>query len=146
MSTLVTWLILQSKLPAEPSARRVYIWRKLKRLGAVYHQDSVWVLPDTAYTREQFRWLAAEILEMGGEATLWESSLLQGMSEDDLVRQFQEQVNPGYQEILDNLQSETVDLDSLSRQYQQIVLKDYFHSELGRHVRKAILARRGVER
>jgi hypothetical protein len=146
VSTLVTWLILQSKLPVEPSARRVYIWRKLKRLGAVYHQDSVWVLPDTAYTREQFRWLASEIMEMDGEATLWESSLLQGISEDALVRQFQEQVNPGYQEILDNLQSETVDLDSLSRQYQQIVLKDYFHSELGQRVRKAILARRGVER
>lgn len=146
MSTLVTWLILQSKLPVEPSARRVYIWRKLKRLGAVYHQDLVWVLPDTAYTREQFRWLAAEIMEMDGEATLWESSLLQGISEDALVRQFQEQVNPGYQEILNNLQSEAVDLDSLSRQYQQIVLKDYFHSELGQRVRKAILACRGVER
>jgi hypothetical protein len=146
VSTLVTWLILQSKLPVEPSARRVYIWRKLKRLGAVYHQDSVWVLPNTAYTREQFRWLAAEIIEMGGEATLWESSLLQGISEDALIRQFQEQVNPGYQEILDLLQSKADNLDSLSRQYQQIILKDYFHSELGQRVRKAILARRGDER
>jgi hypothetical protein len=124
----------------------VYIWRKLKRLGAICHQDSIWVLPDTAYTREQFRWLAAEIVELGGEATLWESSLLQGITEDALARQFQEQVNPGYQEILDLLQSKADNLDSLSRQYQQIILKDYFHSELGQRVRKAILARRGDER
>jgi hypothetical protein len=121
----------------------VYIWRKLKRLGAICHQDSVWVLPDTAYTREQFRWLAAEIVEMGGEAALWESGLLQGIYEEALARQFQEQVNPGYQEILDSLQSETDDLDSLSRKYQQILLKDYFHSELGQRVRKAILSHRG---
>jgi len=140
---LTAWLLLQSKLPAEPSARRVYIWRKLKRLGAIYHQDSVWVLPDTARTREQFRWLAAEIVEMSGEATLWEASLVQGVSEDALVRQFQEQVNPGYQEILDRLPSGSDDLETLSRQYQQLYSKDYFHSEQGQRARQAILAERG---
>jgi hypothetical protein len=47
---------------------RVYIWRKLKRLGAVLFQDAVRVLPNAARTLEQFQWLAAEIVEMGGEA------------------------------------------------------------------------------
>jgi len=140
---LTTWLLLQSKLPAEPSARRVYIWRKLKRLGAIYHQDAVWVLPDTARTREQFCWLAAEIVEMDGEATLWEASIVQGLSEDALVREFQEQVDPGYQEILDRLQSGPDDLETLSRQYQQLYSKDYFHSEQGQRARQAILAARG---
>ncbi len=140
---MITWLLLQPKLPSEPSSRRVYIWRKLKRLGAIYHQDSVWVLPDTPGAREQFRWLAAEIVEMGGEATLWESSLLQGVTEAALVCQFQEQVNPGYQEILDCLQAGQTNLDALSRQYQQLTSKDYFHSEQGQRARQAILAARG---
>jgi len=137
------WLLLHYKLPPDPSALRVSVWRKLKRLGAIYHQDSVWVLPDTARTREQFRWLAAEIVEMSGEATLWEASLVQGVSEDALVRQFQEQVNPGYQEILDHLPSGSDDLEALSRQYQQLYSKDYFHSEQGQRARQAILAARG---
>ena len=54
-----TWLLLAYKVPREPSANRVYVWRKLKRLGAVALQDAVWVLPATAHTRERFRWLAA---------------------------------------------------------------------------------------
>lgn len=65
------WLLLVYKVPNEPSARRVYVWRKLKRLAALLLHDTVWILPATAYTREQFQWLAAEILEMeGGEAHL----------------------------------------------------------------------------
>jgi len=42
---------------------RVYIWRKLKRLGAVLFQDVVWVLPNAARILEQFQRLAAEIVE-----------------------------------------------------------------------------------
>lgn len=138
-----SWLLLQSKLPTEPSARRVYIWRKLKRIGAILHQESVWVLPDATQTREQFRWLAAEIVEMDGEATLWEASLVQGVSDEALIYQFQEQVNPGFQQILDRLQSGTESLEALSRRYQQLTVKDYFHSELGQRARQAILAARG---
>src|SRR5256885_13053202 len=62
-----TWLLLAYKVPREPTASRVYVWRKLKKLGAVALQDAVWVLPHTPQTLEQFRWLAAEIVEMRSE-------------------------------------------------------------------------------
>lgn len=101
------------------------------------------MLPDATQTREQFRWLAAEIVEMDGEATLWEASLVQGVSDEALIYQFQEQVNPGFQQILDRLQSGTESLEALSRRYQQLTVKDYFHSELGQRARQAILAARG---
>jgi hypothetical protein len=140
-----SWILLQSKLPAEPSARRVYIWRKLKRLGAIYHQDSVWVLPDTARTREQFQWLSVEIIEMGGEATFWEAQLALPGKDDVLIGQFQQQVDQTYSEILDKLRQPDPDLDELSRQYQQIRIKDYFQSELGQQLQRALLAKRGVE-
>jgi hypothetical protein len=140
-----SWILLQSKLPAEPSARRVYIWRKLKRLGAIYHQDSVWVLPDTARTREQFQWLSVEIIELGGEATFWEAQLALPGKDDVLIGQFQQQVDQTYSEILDKLRQPDPDLDELSRQYQQIRNKDYFQSELGHQLQRALLAKRGVE-
>ena len=76
MTSARDWLLFVYKVPSEPTARRVYVWRKLKRLGAVLLHDAVWLLPITGYTREQLQWLAAEINEMGGEALLWESHLL----------------------------------------------------------------------
>ena len=45
------WLLLSYKVPREPTANRVSVWRKLKKLGAVSLQDSVWVLPATPHTR-----------------------------------------------------------------------------------------------
>jgi len=63
---MITWLLLHYRLPAQPSALRVYIWRKLKRLSAILLNDAVWVLPDTPRTAEHFQWLAAEIQEMQG--------------------------------------------------------------------------------
>ncbi|MBI4631856.1 MAG: ChrB protein, partial [Chloroflexi bacterium] len=58
-----TWLLFHYKVPPHPTARRVYVWRKLQRLGALTLHDSVWVLPNTPRTREQFQWLATEIQE-----------------------------------------------------------------------------------
>ena len=68
-----TWLLLIYKVPNEPSAARVYVWRKLKSLGALLLHDSAWVLPATARTREKLQWLTTEIIERGGEAMLWEA-------------------------------------------------------------------------
>src|SRR5205814_4171159 len=112
-----TWLLLAYKVPREPSANRVYVWRKLKRLGAVSLQDAVWVLPATAHTREQFRWLAAEIDELGGETTLWESALLSDGQEDRLVRKFTAQVEEAYHDIMVALRKKGRDRSALGRRY-----------------------------
>ena len=71
MNTRHKWLFLIYKIPREPTAGRVSVWRKLKQLGAVLLQDAVWVLPETTRTHEQYQWLSAEITEHGGEATVW---------------------------------------------------------------------------
>lgn len=137
------WLLLQHKLPAEPSAPRVYIWRKLKRLGALLLLDSTWVLPDTPRTLEHFQWLATEIIEMGGEALLWQSHLALAGQEDDLYQQFIAQVDDGYAILLADLQQPDPDFDHISRQYQNLKKRDYFNSGMGVQVREALIARRG---
>jgi hypothetical protein len=121
----------------------VYVWRKLKRLGAILLHDAVWVLPDTPRTREQFQWLAAEIMEMGGEASLWESRLALGEPEGALVQQFTAQADAAYRAILKELDQDDSDLAALSRQYQQAAQGDYFQSPLGRRVREALVTARG---
>jgi polysaccharide pyruvyl transferase WcaK-like protein len=138
------WLLLIYKVPNEPSARRVYVWRKLKKLAAILVQDSVWVLPSNSQTREKLQWLAAEIKEMeGGEATLWEAQQVFTGEDSNLIEQFNQQVNKLYQVILDELRKEEADLSALSKQYQQAKLQDYFNSALGERVREILLNRRG---
>ncbi len=140
---MINWLLLHYKLPAEPSAPRVYIWRKLKRLGALLVLDSVWVLPDTPRTREQFQWLAAEIIELGGDALLWQGQPALNGPGENLRRQFLNQADEAYTSLLAELQKPEADLERLSRQYQQIRARDYFNSALGMQARDKLLARRG---
>jgi len=139
---LHTWVLLHYKIPTEPTSRRVYVWRKLKRLGAVLLHDAVWVLPSTPSTQEQFQWLAAEIVEMGGDALLWQAQLVSGASEDELVQRFTAQVDAEYHEILSDVEGHVPDLIALSRRYQQTRLEDYFQSALGRQARDALVEAR----
>ena len=136
-----TWLLLHYKIPREPSASRVYVWRKLKRLGAILLHDAIWVLPATLRTKEQFQWLAAEISDLEGEAMVWETHLIVGasLSEENLIQQFMLQVEAVYTEILAALESTPTDLAILSRKYQQAQLQDYFHAELGQQVREKLI-------
>ncbi len=138
-----TWVLLHYKIPREPSAPRVYVWRKLKRLGALLMQDAVWVLPATPRTQEEFQWLAVEIGEQGGEASVWEARLTLAGQDEALVQQFLAQVEGEYRALLAGLEGAAPDLAALSRRYQQARGQDYFQSALGQQVRAALLMTRG---
>ena len=140
---MTMWVVLVYKIPREPAAGRVYVWRKLKRLGALLLHDAVWLLPDTPWTREQFQWLAVEIRELGGETLVWESRMVLPGQDEALIQQFVADVDAGYQTILAALQQADADLAALARQYQQVHARDYFQSPLGQQVRAALLAARG---
>jgi hypothetical protein len=133
-----SWVLLHYKIPPEPTARRVFVWRKLKRLGAVLLHDAVWVLPATPYTREQLQWLAAEIAEFGGDALQWEAQLPLAEREEALVSQFVAQADAAYASIQAELARGDADLAAVSRRYQQIQAQDYFHSPVGEQVRAAL--------
>lgn len=47
------------------------MWRKLRRLGVVQLVDGLVALPADARTKEQLEWVADEVLDAGGEATVW---------------------------------------------------------------------------
>jgi len=78
------WLMLMHQLPAKPAYARVKVWRRLQALGAVTVKGSVYALPANGETREDFAWLAKEIVESGGEAIVCEAILVEGLSDSDL--------------------------------------------------------------
>lgn len=137
------WLLLSYRIPREPTAGRVYVWRKLKQLGAIAAQDAMWVLPQTARTQEQFQWLAAEITELGGEAMLFEAEQLYATDAELLRKQFIEPVEAEYREILAALKKKDRDLPALSKRFQDAQLRDYFATEIGRKTREKLLAASG---
>ena len=65
------WMLLCYRVPREPSAPRIAIWRKLKRLGVGQLGDGLVGLPADARTREQLEWVAEEVTEAGGSAGVW---------------------------------------------------------------------------
>ncbi len=143
---MAAWLLMAHRVPRDPTVHRVGVWRKLKRLGAILVHDSVWVLPANARTREHFRWLATEVEEAGGEALIWESSTLVHGDEDDLRKQFLEQVEPGYLELLGELKKHPDDVELLARRYRQLKDQDYFDSVVGHRVRNALVSAKGEPR
>ena len=138
-----SWILLHYKLPSKPSALRVYIWRKLKRTGAILIHEAIWVLPDLPRTAEQVQWLVAEIHEMGGNAYYWRANAVFAEQERSLVQQFNHQVDAIYSRLLKAMGKSRVDLQEIARQYQEAAEKDFFHSRLGVRVRETLTSKRG---
>ena len=82
------WLFLLHQLPPKPAYFRVRIWRRLQELGAVAIKNSVYALPAGDETREDFEWLLREITAGGGEACILEGRMVEGLSDQDVRRQF----------------------------------------------------------
>ena len=134
--------MLHYQLPTKPSASRVHVWRKLKRLGAMLWYDSVWVLPDTPRTREHFQWLAVEIVEMKGSAFVWSGEPLQPGQGERLIETFSERTDAAYRTILTEAKRGTRNLAALTQKYQQATQTDFFGSPLADKARAALTSAR----
>ncbi len=71
MTAAEDWVLLAYRLPRVPSTPRSAVWRRLKRLGVAWMGDGLVALPADARTREQLEWIAEDVTDHGGEATLW---------------------------------------------------------------------------
>ena len=98
------WLILVHQLPPLPSNLRVRTWRRLQELGAVAVKQSVYVLPDTPESREDFEWLKVEIEGAGGEAIVYSADHVDPAAEAALIEQFRHVRQQAYTELASELQ------------------------------------------
>lgn len=80
------WLQLTYKVPSEPSQKRVWVWRRLQNLGAFALQNSVYLLPYSEEVEKQFRQLAHDIREMGGEASIFSVVALDAADEQRILQ------------------------------------------------------------
>lgn len=138
------WLLLIHQLPPKPAYFRVKIWRRLQNLGAVAIKNSVYALPQTEQTLEDFQWLIQEISEGGGEASVCEASFIDGLTDGQIKDLFRSAREDEYQQLADEaytlLESELLDgglsaeqraeftaqVRRLNRQFGQISAIDFF--------------------
>jgi hypothetical protein len=110
------------------------LWRKLRRLGAAQLLDGLAALPLDARNREQLEWLAEEVTEAGGEATLWVGDLSSAAQERELALRMAEAVAAEYRAVAGDATAARAEpagqrrrtLGRLRRELRRIRARDYF--------------------
>jgi len=82
------WLLLIHSIPPQPAYFRAKVGKRLARVGAVAIKNSVYVLPSNEETREDFQWIAREIVQEGGEATVCDAKFVEGMQNEHVEALF----------------------------------------------------------
>lgn len=127
-------MLLAYRLPREPSTPRIALWRKLKRIGAAQLLDGLVALPLDARNREQLEWLADEVVEAGGEATIWIGELGLASQERELAARMREAVAAEYRAVIEEAERlagrppgrRRRSLARLRRELRRIRSRDYF--------------------
>ena len=94
------WLLLTYKVPPEPGARRVALWRRVKAMGAVYLQNGVCLLPKTDAHVRQLKMIENDVAEMDGEAVILETVALDKSQEEKVVDRFKADRDEQYREFI----------------------------------------------
>ncbi|HKW94787.1 MAG TPA: Chromate resistance protein ChrB, partial [Methylomirabilota bacterium] len=98
------WVLLIHQIPPKPDYFRVKVGRRLQRLGAVAIKNSVYVLPRSDETVEDFQWQRREIVAGGGEASVCEASFVDGLSDPEIEALFRSARDEDYREIVAEVQ------------------------------------------
>lgn len=140
MKSAVHWLLLLYALPTPRNAERVNLWRKLKKFGAVQLKTSGYVLPDEPRHLERFQWLARQIQDAGGEATLIRVAEIDRVSSNEVITIFNDTRARDYKELAAVCQDTLVrhkkkkapelaeELAKLNQRFRDIKEIDYFNS------------------
>jgi len=125
-------------------------------MGAVQIKTSTYLLPDEPAQYEQFQWLAQQIRDYGGDATLVRAQEIEGLTRDNLIAMFNDARANDYSDLRKSLQNfikrrnktdadeAASDLERLTRQFREIREVDFFDSPRGHDI--AMLLRRAEGR
>lgn len=147
LATVVTqpndWVLLSYRIPREPSTPRIAVWRKLRRLGVAQLGDGMVALPADARTVEHLEWIAEEVIEADGSATVWTAQPTDGRDGKRLRTEITEARNDEYRELLADMVGTVRPVDSRTvarwrRTFSHIQSRDYFGANGADAVRGAL--------
>jgi hypothetical protein len=96
------WLLVTVHTPGrETSAERVYAWRKLRGLGALYLHQSVCVLPAREQTRSAIDTLIEHLRSRGAQGEVHVIKFTDEAQETALIDEFQAERSDEYGEVVE---------------------------------------------
>jgi hypothetical protein len=96
------WLLITVSTPGGGSSTlRVYVWRKLRSLGAHYLQQSVCLLPVTAQTSRAATRVVGRLRAEGGVGELLRIQLTDAKQEAAIIETFQRERSDEYAEVVE---------------------------------------------
>jgi hypothetical protein len=144
------WLLLIYRVPSEPSNNRVSVWRELKRLGALYLQQCVCIVPALPECERGVESAARRVEGLGGTCNLFRLANLDTHERERLVSGFRELSAKEYAEIVEECrikfakeieferfrenytyeEAEEIreDLEKIRRWYARVVERDWFET------------------
>lgn len=131
---IAPWLVLTHQLPPDPPYVRVKVRRRLHKIGALPLKNSVYLLPATAESLEDFEWLRRLIVDEGGEATLMTAKFVGGLTDDEIRQMFVRSRDAMYLDIAAAARgamkggSSEAELARLKKQLSEVVAMDFFHA------------------
>jgi hypothetical protein len=126
------WLLLLHQIPPNPPYFRAKVLRRLNQLGALAIKNSAYVLPETDETLEDAQWVRSEIEQEGGEAWLFRTEMLGGISSDGLKESFRSLCEAEYKQLLDSssemlrAEFDSGQLRKLKRRFDEVRAIDFF--------------------
>lgn len=155
------WMLFTYWLPPDPSRKRVYTWRQLKKMGALSVEGGGWLLPKTEEVSSAFADLQRSVEEMGGTANLYVVSHFTEEQEDRALGKFRKEREQEYagvitecQKALKHIEWESQrgeynfeeveelegDLEKIRRWYNEVKKRDFGDIAMRKEVEEAIVA------
>jgi hypothetical protein len=141
-----SWLLFLYSLPTRQNTARVAVWRKIRKIGAIQIKNSTYLLPDQPARYEHFQWLAQQVRDYGGDATLVRAQEIEGMPSEKLVALFNRARDQEFGELKKALQAfltrrkkltaenAATEVERLTRQFREISEVDFFQCARGHEV------------
>jgi hypothetical protein len=152
------WLLV-SISTGQAASLRVRVWRTLRKLGAVYLQQSVCLLPDRAPVAKTIGRLAARVRDQGGAARVLRVRITDSAELEQLIGQQQADRDVEYAEVVERVpaflaeiatetakgratyaevEESEADLERFERWLAKVAARDYFDAPGGTAARAAV--------
>ena len=153
------WLLFNYWLPPEPSRKRVLVWRRLKKIGALSTEGASWILPKTEPLSERIADIAHTVEEMGGTANLYIVSHFTEEQEQRTITRSQQEREREYSELItechkalkhierehqerqfnfEEVEELEGDSEKINRWYSDIKKRDFWEVAIRKEVEKII--------
>ena len=153
------WLLFTYWLPPDPSRKRVFTWRQLKKIGALSTEGGGWLLPRTDELSANIAEIARAVEEMGGTTNLYVVTHFTEAQEQRAIARFSEEREKEYSGIitechkaLKHIERETQkrefnfeeveelegDLGKIKRWYTEVKKRDFWEVAVRMEIEKSI--------